>query len=172
MTKIVLIGYMGSGKTTIAKLLSEKLGMIALDLDEIIEEKANLPVASIFEQKGEVYFRKLEHTSLKELLGDPRDLILSLGGGTPCYANNHELLSLENVVSIYLKASIDTLFGILTDAKSKRPLIAALEGEALKEFIAMHLFERSFYYNHAQYKVAIDGKSPDATAAEIIALLA
>jgi len=128
MTKIVLIGYMGSGKTTIAKLLSEKLGIAPLDLDEIIEEKANLSVAAIFEQKGEVYFRKQEHVLLKELLSQPGDLILSLGGGTPCYANNHELLNVEGIVSVYLKASIDTLFGILSLEKNNRPLIAALEG--------------------------------------------
>jgi len=172
MTKIVLIGYMGSGKTTIAKLLSDKLGIPPLDLDQIIEEKVQLPVVAIFEQKGEVYFRKQEHMLLKELLSGSGDLILSLGGGTPCYANNHELLAMEGVVSVYLKASIDTLYGILTEAKSKRPLIAALEGDQLKEFIAMHLFERSFYYNHAMHKVVIDNKSPEATAEEIMALLA
>ena len=162
---------MGSGKTTIAKLLSEKLGIAPLDLDEIIEEKANLSVAAIFEQKGEVYFRKQEHVLLKELLSQPGDLILSLGGGTPCYANNHELLNVEGIVSVYLKASIDTLFGILSLEKNNRPLIAALEGEQLKEFIAMHLFERSFYYNHARYKVVVDHKSPEAIADEIIGLL-
>lgn len=171
MTKIVLIGYMGSGKTTIAKLLSEKLHIVPSDLDEIIEEKTNLPITAIFEQKGEVYFRKQEHMLLKELLSQKGDLILSLGGGTPCYANNHELINQEGVVSIYLKASIETLFGILNLAKNNRPLIAALEGEQLKEFIAMHLFERSFYYNHATHKVVIDNKTPEATADEIIGLL-
>jgi shikimate kinase len=70
-------------------------------------------------------------------------MIISLGGGTPCYANNHELLK-EGVISIYLKASIDTLFARLSYNKSKRPLIADKTNEEMKEFIAMHVFERSF----------------------------
>jgi shikimate kinase len=95
-----------------------------------------------------------------------------LGGGTPCYANNHELLKADNVVSIYLKASIETLFKRLSANKSKRPLIANKNDEEMKEFIAMHLFERSFYYNQAQYKVVVDDKTIDQTVLDIIALLA
>jgi shikimate kinase len=95
-----------------------------------------------------------------------------LGGGTPCYANNHELLNGDNVVSIYLKASIETLFNRLAFNASKRPLIADKNPEEMKEFIAMHLFERSFYYNQAQYKVVVDDKTIDQTVNEIADLLA
>ena len=68
MMKIILIGYMGSGKSTIAKLLSKSMHYEFLDLDEIIEKEQNASVSSIFEQKGEVYFRKLEHQVLKRIL--------------------------------------------------------------------------------------------------------
>lgn len=172
MKKIILLGYMGCGKSTIAQKLTQKMGIPYLDLDEWIEKKTHLSIKAIFEKHGEVYFRKLEHEAFKEILESPNPLILGLGGGTPCYANNHELLQRDDVVSVYLKASVATLYQRLSRNKAKRPLIAHLEDEELKEFIAKHLFDRSFYYNHAQYKVEVDQQSVDETVAAIVTLLA
>lgn len=171
MRKIILLGYMGCGKSTIARRLSKITNIPYVDLDKSIEERINLSINEIFEQRGEIYFRKLEHEIFVELLNDPRNLIIGLGGGTPCYANNHELLKGDNIFSIYLKASVETLFGRLVFNKSKRPLLANKTDEELKEFIAQHLFERSFYYNHAQHKVSIDGKNKDETTQDILAIL-
>jgi shikimate kinase len=172
MRKIILLGYMGCGKSTIAKVLSKNSGIPFVDLDQYIEKKANLTINAIFEQRGEIYFRKLEHESFVELLNSDQEIIIGLGGGTPCYANNHELLKGTGVKSIYLKASIQTLFDRLSLNKSKRPLIADKSEEELKEFIAMHLFERSFYYNQAQFAVAVDDKTVDQTVLDIVAILA
>lgn len=141
-------------------------------MDKSIEERTNLSINEIFEQQGEIHFRKLEREVFIDLLNAPDNLIIGLGGGTPCYANNHELLKGENIVSIYLKASVDTLFDRLVSNKSKRPLIANKTDEEMKEFIAKHLFDRSFYYNHAQHKLVIDGKTKDETTQDILALLA
>jgi len=172
MRKIILLGYMGCGKSTIANRLSKSTNIPYVDLDKIIEERTNLSINKIFEQRGEIYFRKLEHEIFVELLNSPENMIIGLGGGTPCYANNHELLNRENVTSIYLKASVDTLFERLVSNKSKRPLIADKSDEEMKEFIAKHLFDRSFYYNQAQYKVNIDGKTKDETTQDILEILA
>jgi shikimate kinase len=172
MRKIILLGYMGCGKSTIANKLSKITQIPFVDLDKSIEDKMNLSINQIFETKGEVYFRKLEREVFIELLDAPEKMIIGLGGGTPCYANNHELLKGANVVSVYLKASIETLFERLIFNKSKRPLIADKNEEEMKEFIAKHLFDRSFYYNQAQYKVIVDGKTIDQTVADIVALLA
>ncbi|WP_269227449.1 shikimate kinase [Flavobacterium eburneipallidum] len=172
MRKIILLGYMGCGKSTIANRLSKTTTIPFLDLDKVIEEKTNLSINQIFEQHGEIHFRKLEHEIFVELLNSPENLIIGLGGGTPCYANNHELLKGENIRSIYLKASIDTLFERLVVNKDKRPLIANKSEEEMKEFIAKHLFDRSFYYNHAQHKVVVDGKSIDETVNDILEILA
>ncbi|MFT7335455.1 MAG: shikimate kinase [Porticoccaceae bacterium] len=172
MRKIILLGYMGCGKSTIAKTLSKIIAIPFIDLDQYIEQKTNLTINAIFEQRGEIYFRKLEHQAFVELLNSSEQLIIGLGGGTPCYANNHELLIGENIVSIYLKASIQILFDRLSLNKSKRPLIADKNDEELKEFIAMHLFERSFYYNQAQYIVSVDDKTIDQTVLDIVAILA
>jgi shikimate kinase len=172
MRKIVLLGYMGCGKSTIANRLSKTTNIPFVDLDKIIEEKSNLSINQIFEQYGEIHFRKLEHDVFVELLNSPENLIIGLGGGTPCYANNHELLKGDNVLSIYLKASIETLFDRLVTNKSKRPLIADKSEAEMKEFIAKHLFDRSFYYNHAQHKVVVDGKTVEETVADILDILA
>jgi shikimate kinase len=172
MRKIILLGYMGCGKSTIAKTLSRIIRMPFVDLDEYIEEKTNLSINAIFEKHGEIYFRKVEHEAFLELLNSSEGMIIGLGGGTPCYANNHELLKGENVLSVYLRASIDTLFSRLSANKSKRPLIANKNDEEMKEFIAMHLFERSFYYNQAQYKVNVDNKTIDQVVLDIVSILA
>ncbi|WP_367774065.1 shikimate kinase [Flavobacterium sp. WC2421] len=172
MKKIILLGYMGCGKSTIAKMLSKNIHIPFVDLDKYIEDKVNKSINSIFELYGEIYFRKLEHECFVELLNSDQEVIIGLGGGTPCYANNHELLKGSGVKSIYLKASIQTLFDRLSVNKSKRPLIANKNDEEMKEFIAMHLFERSFYYNQAQYIVSVDAKTIDETVNDILAVLA
>ena len=172
MKKIVLLGYMGCGKSTIAQNLSKITNIPFLDLDKCIEKKANLSINEIFEQHGEVYFRKLEHEIFVELLQSPENNIIGLGRGTPCYSNNHELLQKEDVTSVYLKASIETLFSRLVNNKSKRPLIANMNEEEMKEFIAKHLFDRSFYYNHAKHKVSVDDRTVEETVQDILAILA
>ncbi|MEZ7500515.1 shikimate kinase [Flavobacterium sp. Arc3] len=172
MKKIILLGYMGCGKSTIAKTLAKINGQPFIDLDSYIEKKAGLSINAIFEQYGEIKFRKMEHEAFVELLNAPGEMIIGLGGGTPCYANNHELLKGDDVQSIYLKASIGTLFNRLVANKSKRPLIANKNEEEMKEFIAMHLFERSFYYNQAQHVVSVDNRTIDETVLDILAVLA
>lgn len=171
MQKIILIGYMAVGKTTIGHLLSKKMKIEAIDLDRLIENETGLSIPKVFEQKGEVYFRKIEHKIFKERVEGDKNLIISTGGGTPCYANNHLLLNGENVLSVYLKASIDVIFDRLISEKHQRPLVANQSEEDLKEFIAKHLFERSYFYNQATFTVNVDKKSPEVIVDEIVALL-
>ena len=172
MKKIILLGYMGCGKSTIAKLLAKKVCLPYFDLDEIIEKKEKSSVKNIFSEKGEIYFRKLEHEIFSDLIKNQESFVLSLGGGTPCYANNHELLNDENVFSIYLSGSVATLFERLRNANTERPLIADKNSDEMKEFIAKNLFDRSYYYNQASYKINIDGKAVENILSEIESVLA
>jgi len=172
MRKIILVGYMGSGKSTIAGLLHKMTEIKTVDLDTQIEQYSQSTISNIFNEKGEIYFRKLEHTIFSELMNSTDDLILSLGGGTPCYANNHKLLNGENIVSFYLKASIETLSERLASNNVSRPLIAGKNLEEMKDFIAKNLFERSYYYHQATYTVKTDNKTPEIIASEIGMLLA
>ncbi|MFC2109374.1 shikimate kinase [Bacteroidota bacterium] len=171
--KIVLIGYMGSGKSSIGRRLSEKLKCRLIDLDDFIVEKENASVKEIFEEKGEAYFRAKEEECLQELLSIEGDVILSLGGGTPCFGNNMQfVLDAKNTKSFYLKASVAKLADKLMLKKAKRPLIANIETkEALTEFIEKHLSDRSPYYEKAEYKVVMDDKSKKEVVEELFQLV-
>lgn len=163
--KIVLVGYMASGKSAVGVALSNKLNLSFIDLDDYIEEKEQKPIPRIFEEKGEIYFRKVEADCLKELLLDTENFILSLGGGTPCYGNNMELV-IEHSESFYLRTSIPTIYNRLLNEKSKRPLIAEIPNEKLQEFIGKHLFERRFFYEQATNIIVTDNKSINEIADE------
>ena len=170
--KIILLGYMGSGKTTIGIQLAKKLFLNFTDLDEFIEEKEQKSIKEIFEQKGEIYFRKIEHKYLKQFIKENESFVLSLGGGTPCYAGNLDLiLHDKNNLSFYLRGSISTLFKRLSENKFKRPLINDLCDNQLTEYIAKHLFERSIFYDKATYKISIDDKEVQEIVTEIRILL-
>lgn len=167
---IVLIGYMGSGKSSVGKILAEKLNYNLIDLDDFIEAEENATVSEIFKNKGEIYFRKKETEYLNELLQLQENTILSLGGGTPCYSNNMEvILNTAHATSIYLKGSLPFLSKKLFKKKAKRPLIAHIETETLmKEFIGKHLFERSQFYNKAEIHIVTDNKSKKEIVEDII----
>lgn len=167
MKKIILLGYMGSGKTVVGSLLARQTHLPALDLDQIIETETGQSITSFFEQRGEIYFRKLEHQIFSRLMQNDESFVLSLGGGTPCYANNHEMLKGDGVQSVYLRTSIEELYQRLLPEKEHRPLIAGLDPEAMKEFIAISLFERSYFYNQAMHTVVTDGKTPQQIVSEI-----
>ncbi|MFI0427858.1 shikimate kinase [Mariniflexile sp. HMF6888] len=167
---VILIGYMASGKSTLGRILAKKLDYGFLDLDDYIEEKENSTISDIFKSKGEIHFRKLETHYLKELLSSKSKLVLSLGGGTPCYSNNMDIiLKANNVKSIYLKASIPTLIARLKNEKSKRPLIAHIEtDDLLAEFIGKHLFERSQFYSLAHVTITTDNKPENNIIEEVV----
>lgn len=163
---ISLVGYMGSGKSHISKILSDKLNFKLIDLDKEISKRNKLTIPEIFDKKGEIYFRKLERETLEEILASEKSVVLSLGGGTPVYYNNMEIIN-HNSKSFFLKASVGTLAGRLSKQKEKRPLIANIDDENLAEFIAKHLFERNPFYSKAQYHVNTDRREPEDIVNEI-----
>ncbi|MDO6821003.1 shikimate kinase [Zobellia sp. 1_MG-2023] len=169
--KIVLLGYMGSGKSTIGKLLSKERGLEFIDLDNYIEEAEQMSVPDIFKTKGELYFRKKEYAYLNEVLAQMDNFVLSLGGGTPCYGNNMQAVLDATKNAIYLKVSIAELVNRLLKEKDQRPLIMNIPEDELPEFIGKHLFERSYFYNQTDKVISSDGKNPEEIVAEMGALL-
>lgn len=170
---IVLIGYMGSGKSAIGKQVAKINNLAYADLDDYIEQQEGRSIKQIFEEKGEVYFRRIESHYLKEFLTSCSNTVFSLGGGTPCFGNNMDVINnYSNVTSIYLQTSVGELSKRLFKEKEKRPLIAHIETtEALTEFIAKHLFERITYYNRAKHNIKTDSKSISEISLEINKLL-
>lgn len=161
---------MGSGKTVIGKKLSGVLGYGFIDLDDYIQGKEGKTIAEIFNKKGEIYFRKIESKYLAEVIDSNNNTIISLGGGTPCYGHNMDMIKkVKNTSSVYLKASIQSLSERLILEKDQRPLISHIESkELLNEFIGKHLFERSSYYSQSNITVSTDHKSVDDVIESII----
>lgn len=168
--KIVLLGYMASGKSAVGKILAKKMDVQFIDLDDFIERKEQLTITDIFKTKGEIYFRKVEGIYLKELLNLSKKCIISVGGGTPCYGNNLELIK-EKAISFYLKASINTIFERLKHETSQRPLVATIGIDNLQEYIGKHLFERNSFYDQANFTVAVNKKGLNEIVDEINKLL-
>ncbi len=168
--KIILLGYMASGKSTVGSFLAKIIGYKFIDLDNYIEKKEDRTVSDIFKQNGEIYFRKVENIYLKELLLTDQNLVISLGGGTPCYANNMDLVvSDDNAVSFYLKTSIKEIVNRLMSEKDKRPLVADIGSkEVLKEFVGKHLFERNPFYLRSDHTLETDQKSIQTIVEEIV----
>lgn len=167
--KIFLLGYMGSGKSYIGKQLAERIDQKFIDFDEEIEKREKSTISEIFQRKGEIYFRKLEREILKEMIGLKEEAVISLGGGTPCYGDNMELIkTADGLVSFYLKLNIQELTERLEKEKEHRPMISHLEDKAkLEEFIRKHLFERGFYYNQSDHIINCDSKTSEEIIEEI-----
>ena len=149
MTRIILIGYMGAGKTTVGKALSKELGIIFYDLDWYIESRMRKTVAQIFAEKGEEGFRKIEYNMLHEV-AEFEDVIISCGGGTPCFFDNMDYLNQQGKV-VYLKADPEVLYKHLLMGKTERPLLKDKTPEELIAYITEHLKEREPFYGKARH---------------------
>ena len=161
---IILIGFMGSGKTSVGRSLSDVLGVKVLDTDELISEQEQMPVREIFSRKGEDYFRKAETETIRKLQNREEQFVLSVGGGLPLRAENRPLLRRIGTV-VYLKTGIQTLAGRLSGDHT-RPL---LDGEGpLEDRISEILRQREPLYEEAADRIVItDGKTVRQVAAEI-----
>ena len=167
MMTISLMGYMGSGKTLVSKELNILNNFKIFDLDTEISKQNNRSITEIFKEKGEIFFRKTEKEVLEKILSSEKNIILSLGGGTPCYYNNIDSIN-EKTISVFLKTNVKNLAQRLSSEKDKRPLIQNISNEDLPEFIAKHLFERNPFYNQAKITINTDNLSAIEIAEEIL----
>lgn len=149
-----LIGFMGSGKSSIGKQLAKELNIKHIDLDNLIEESENIKIADIFNNSGETYFRELEEKYLKETIKED-NILVSTGGGTP---TTHGLMDIMNNIgeTIYLECCTETLFERLNKDKEKRPMISILSDESLMRYIKNKLEERNFFYKKATHTIYND----------------
>lgn len=159
---IFIIGYMGSGKSSFGKKLALKLNHTFIDLDKYIETQSQLSIPEIFEKKGEVHFRELEHEALKMIICE-NNVVIATGGGTPCYYNNMELMQ-KNGISIYLQSPIELLLNRLKKSKKERPLLQEMNDEELKEFVQQSLQKREVFYLKANYIIDAKNASPEQLA--------
>jgi shikimate kinase len=153
MRRIILIGYMGAGKTTVGKALSKELGIIFYDLDWYIENRMRKSVSQIFAERGEEGFRKMEHNMLHEV-AEFEDVIISCGGGTPCFFDNMDYMNQQGQ-TVYLKATPEVLYKHLLMGKGERPLLKGKSPEELITFIREQLEKREPFYSKAKYTLDV-----------------
>lgn len=158
MKTIFLIGYMCCGKTTLGRVLAELLEMDFYDLDDLIEEHAEMCIADIFERYGEEKFRQMERATLHEVAG--LHAVVACGGGTPCYGDNMEYMNRQGI-TVWLTTSPDVIAArlALPEHKFKRPTIAPLTDDEILPHVVDALERRTPYYAQAQLEF-------DATAIE------
>ena len=144
MKRIFLIGYMGAGKTTMGKALSKVLDLPFIDLDNFIEGRYHKTIKDIFADVGEEGFRRIERTSLEEVAAY-EDVIISLGGGTPCFFDNMDIVNRAGT-SVYLKPTEEVLLRRLIQGKHKRPLLANKNDDEILQVIREQLAWREPYY--------------------------
>ena len=154
MRRIILIGYMGAGKTTVGYALSKATGMPFYDLDWYIETRMRRKVSEIFAEKGEGGFRAIEREMLHEV-AEFENVIVSCGGGTPCHFDNMDYLNRQGD-TVYLKASPEVLCAHLAMGRTVRPLIAGKTPGELLTFIREQLAAREEYYCRAKHTLDVD----------------
>lgn len=149
MIRVILIGYMGAGKTTVGKELAKALGVQFYDLDWYIETRMRKTVKQIFDEKGEEGFRKIEHSMLHEV-AEFENVVISCGGGTPCFFDNIDYMNQQGD-TIYLQASPEILYQHLQMGKGVRPLLLNKTPEEVKVFIREQLAYREQFYLKASH---------------------
>lgn len=149
MERIFLIGYMGAGKTTLGRALARELNLSFVDLDWYIEERYHKTISNLFAEKGEGEFREIEKKMLHEA-GQFEDVVISTGGGTPCFFDNMEFM-IQSGKAVFLETSIDILFSRLRVGMHSRPILHGKTDDELKLFIQEALAKRIEYYSQAPY---------------------
>lgn len=161
---IILIGFMGAGKTTIGQTLARRLNRPLFDTDQLIEEQAGMSVSRIFEKYGEEEFRRLETETIRSMIFAEEDWVLSVGGGLPLREENRRLLKQAGTV-VYLRVRSGTVLERLK-GDTTRPL---LQGGDVKTKVENLLSYRSPIYEEASHvTVDVDQKTPDQIGEEIL----
>ena len=145
---------MGSGKTTLGRMLAPRLNMSFIDLDAFIEQRHFKTISQLFEEKGEDEFRKIEHHALLEV-SRFENTVISTGGGAPCFFDNMNIMNV-NGLTVYLQLSPEKLLQNLQKGKVKRPLIKNKNDEELLHFIEENLEKRKKFYEQAKLIVNPD----------------
>jgi len=154
MTRIILIGYMGAGKTTIGKVLAREMGLDFYDLDWYIEDRFHKKIPEIFAESGEEGFREIERKMLHEA-AEFENVIISCGGGTPCFFDNIDYMN-EQGETVYLNATPSVLKEHLLMGKSQRPLIQGKTPDELEQYIHESLQTRLPFYTKAKHTIDIE----------------
>lgn len=165
---LFLIGYAGSGKTTLAKRLAKVLNLHVVDTDKCVEQMVGATISDIFFYEGEEYFRRSEREVVEALVAEERDMIVATGGGLPTWGDNMERLN-ECGTTIYLRRTPEQILSRLTAfGREKRPMFRGKSDEELMEFMHTQMAVREPYYSKATITVDCSTLSDDDVVERIV----
>lgn len=158
---LFLVGYAGSGKSSLAKRLSRRLGVKFLDTDKLVEEREGASIADIFFYQGEEYFRQAERSVVEDIIASGFEGIVATGGGLSTWGDNMERMN-EEGVTIYLQRSPEQILSRLSDyGRERRPMFRGKSDEELLSFMHEHIAQREPYYAQAQMVIDCNTMSDD-----------
>lgn len=163
--RIYLVGYMGAGKSTVARRLARHLGWTSLDIDDMFEERYHITVDHFFERFGEDLFRVME-TELLYSTEKMENVVISTGGGTPCFNDNMRWMN-DKGLTVFIMLSEQSLLHRLLHSKRKRPLVMGKSENELEEYIKVHYDSRRQYYNQAAITVKGENLDYDSLLAQL-----
>ena len=165
---LFLVGYAGSGKSSLGKRLARRMGLRFVDTDNVVEQQVGAPIADIFHYEGEEYFRIAERRAVESLANEAMDLVIATGGGLPTWRDNMEWM-LRSGVTIYLRRSPEQILSRLSAyGREKRPMFRGKSDEELLEFMRQQMAEREEYYAQAHISVDCTTMSDDDVVEYIV----
>lgn len=166
MKRIFLIGYMGAGKTTVGRVLAQRMELSFIDLDCYIENRYQKSIGQLFTEKGENGFREIERNLLHEV-SEFENVLVSTGGGAPCFFDNITFMKGKGTV-VYLKVSVNELVKRLETCKQSRPLLKDKTKDELNDFISQTLKKREVYYLQASLTLDAEKMYDDTDVQKIV----
>lgn len=163
-----MVGYAGSGKSSLGKRLARRMGLRFVDTDNVVEQQVGAPIADIFHYEGEEYFRIAERRAVESLANEAMDLVIATGGGLPTWHDNMEWM-LRSGVTIYLRRSPEQILSRLSAyGREKRPMFRGKSDEELLEFMRQQMVVREEYYAQAHISVDCTTMSDDDVVEYIV----
>jgi shikimate kinase len=158
---LFLVGYAGSGKSSLGKRLARRMGLRCVDTDNVVEQQVGAPIADIFHYEGEEYFRIAERRAVEGLANEAMDIVIATGGGLPTWRDNMEWL-VRSGMTVYLRRSPEQILSRLTEhGRNKRPMFRGKSDEELLAFMHEQMALREQYYSKAHIDVDCTVMSDD-----------
>ena len=165
---IFLVGYAGSGKSSLGKRLARRMGLRFVDTDNIVEQQEGAPIADIFHYEGEEYFRIAERRAVESLANEGMDLVIATGGGLPTWRDNMEWL-VRSGMTVYLRRSPEQILSRLTEhGRNKRPMFRGKSDDELLTFMREQMAVREKFYAKAHITVECTSMSDDDAVEYIV----